>query len=114
MLHQASYTARTADPSVPFYATATKHAMSSNVAPASWYSILRSAFGRRLHVLEPPRELLVGDPGHRWGLAHYHYVPAYYEWMLAATIGIADGRVSPRWTVRRPPAAAPEQAHVAA
>ena len=113
VLHQAWYTARTADPSTPFYSTATKHAMSSDAALASWYSSLRSAFGRRMHVLEPPRQMLVGDPAHRWGLAHYHYIPAYYTWMLEALTEIAGDRVSPRLAARRPPAWAPDWAEVA-
>jgi len=114
VLHQAWYTARSADPAVQFYATATKNALSSNEALSGWYASLRSSFGRRLHVVEPPRELLVGDPGHRWGLAHYHFIPEYYTWMLAALREIADGPVAPRVTSRRPPAWAPDWAQVAA
>lgn len=114
VLHQAWYTARSADPAVQFYATATKNALSSNEALSGWYGSLRSAFGRRLHVIEPPRVLLVGDPGHRWGLAHYHYIPEYYSWMFAALSEIADGPVAPRWTSRRPPRWAPDWAQVAA
>jgi len=113
VLHQAWYTARTAQPAVPFYSTATKHAMSSNEALAAWYATLRPAFGRRLFVLEAPRDLLVGDPAHRWGLAHYHYVPEYYMWILAALHEIANGKVVPRWTTRRPPVWAPVRAQVA-
>jgi len=113
VLHQAWYTARTADPAVPFYSTAAKHATSSNEALATWYASLRSAFGRRLHVLEAPRDLLVGAPTHRWGLAHYHYVPEYYTWILAALHQVADGKVVPRWAVRRPPTSAPDRAQVA-
>lgn len=114
VLHQAWYTARSADPAVPFYPTAAKHAVSSNEALSGWYASLRSAFGRRLHVVEPPRDLLVGDPGHRWGLSHYHYIPEYYTWMLAALGDLADGPVTPRWTARRPARRAPDRAQVAA
>jgi hypothetical protein len=114
VLHQAWYTARSADPAVQFYASATKNALSSNEAISDWYKSLRSAFGRRLHVIEPPRELLVGDPAHRWGLAHYHFVPEYYAWTLAALREIADGPVSPRRISRRPPHWAPDWAQVAA
>ena len=114
VLHQAWYTARSADPALPFYATATQHAQSSNDALSSWYSSLRSAFGRRLHVVEPPRALLVGDPAHRWGLAHYHYAPAYYRWMLDALLRVADGHVMPRRPTRRPATWAPDWAQIAA
>jgi len=107
VLHQAWYTAKSVDPAVPFYPTAPKHAASSNEALSGWYRSLRSAFGRRLHILEPPRDLLIGDPGHRWGLMHYHYIPEYYTWMLAAMGDLADGPVSPRWTARRPRLGAP-------
>ena len=112
VLHQAWYTARTADPATPFYPTATRHAMSSNEALAVWYTSLRSSFGRRLHVIEPPREMLVGDPAHRWGLAHYHYVPEYYAWMLSALGSIANGPLTRGWTRRRPPTWAPDLAQV--
>lgn len=114
VLHQAWYTARSADPRVQFYATATKNALSSNEALSSWYTSLRSAFGRRLHVIEAPRELLVGDPEHRWGLAHYHFVPDYYAWTLAALCNIANGPVTPRRVSLRPPRWAPDWAQVAA
>lgn len=114
VLHQAWYTARSADPAVPFYSTAAKHAVSSNEALSGWYASLRSAFGRRLHVVEPPRDLLVGDPGHRWGLSHYHYIPDYYTWMLAALGDLADGPIAPRWSARRPARRAPNRAQVAA
>ena len=113
VLHQAWYTARSADPIVPFYPTAAKHALSSNEALSGWYRSLRSAFGRRLHVVEPPRDLLIGDPGHRWGLAHYHYIPEYYTWMLAALSEVAEGPVAPRWISRRPSWRAPDRAQVA-
>jgi len=114
VLHQAWYTARSADPAVQFYASATKNALSSNEALSGWYASLRSVFGRRLHVVEPPRHLLVGDPRHRWGLAHYHYVPEYYAWAMAALSEIADGPVIPRRTTFRPPSWAPDWAQVAA
>ena len=114
VLHQAWYTARSADPAVQFYASATKNALSSNEALSGWYAGLRSVFGRRLHVVEPPRQLLVGDPRHRWGLAHYHYVPEYYAWTMAALSEIADGPVIPRRTTFRPPSWAPDWAQVAA
>ncbi|MEO8555936.1 MAG: DUF6270 domain-containing protein [Actinomycetota bacterium] len=114
VLHQAWYTARSADAAFPFYATATKNALSSNEALTGWYASLRSAFGTRLHVVEPPRDLLIGDPRHRWGLAHYHYVPGYYTWMLAALTDLAAGPLKPRWMSRRPPCWAPDWAQVAA
>jgi len=89
------------------------HATSSNEALAAWYASLRSAFGRRLQILEAPRDLLVGDPAHRWGLAHYHYDPEYYTWILTGLHKVADGKVAPRWAARRPASWAPGLAEVA-
>ncbi|HEX3004629.1 MAG TPA: DUF6270 domain-containing protein [Angustibacter sp.] len=114
VLHQAWYTARSADLMRPFYATATQHARTSNDALAEWYGTLRRALGRRLHVVEPPRELLVGDPDHRWGLAHYHYVPEYYSWMLRRLQAVAEGPRSALRPLLRPSQLPPDVAQFAA
>jgi hypothetical protein len=108
VLHQAWYTARSADPAVPFYASAPHHVEWCNRRLAGHYAVLQEAFGPRLHVVEAPRDLLVGDPGHRWGLAHYHYVPSYYADVLAQLERIADGPVLPLPGAPRPAPEPPE------
>jgi hypothetical protein len=108
VLHQAWYTARSADPAVPFYASAPYHVEWCNRRLAGHYAVLQEVFGARVHVVEAPRELLVGDPAHRWGLAHYHYVPAYYADVLAQLERVADGPVLPGPGAARPTAEPPE------
>lgn len=95
-LHRAWYTARSTDPeNHPFYASAPLQVRWANQRLARHYEALHQAFGSRLHVVEPDSGLhLVGDPGHKWGLAHYHYVPSYYEECLSQIRGIHEGAPS--------------------
>jgi hypothetical protein len=79
VLHAAWYTARSADPEVSFYASAPDAVIVRNARLEAHYNALLHAFGDRLHVVEADYDSLVGDPSHKWGLAHYHYVPSYYE-----------------------------------
>jgi hypothetical protein len=91
-LHQAWYTARAADPAYRFYSSAPTHVAWSNRRLAAHYAALRTAFGQRLHIIEPNRrDHLIADAEHKWGLAHFHYVPSYYEQALAQIEGIASG-----------------------
>lgn len=92
-LHRAWYTARSADPeNHPFYASAPLHVRWSNERLARHYEALHQAFGDRLHVVEPNAgRHLIADPGHKWGLAHYHYVPGYYEECLQQIRRISEG-----------------------
>ena len=46
------------------------------------FQVLQDAFGPRLTRLAPPPEVVVADPNQRWGLAPFHYVPGYYEWLI--------------------------------
>lgn len=93
VLHRAWYTARSADPVAhPFYASAPTHVRWCNERLARHYAALHDAFGDRLHVVEPDADVhLVGDPGHKWGLAHFHYVPSYYEACLDQIRAISAG-----------------------
>jgi hypothetical protein len=43
------------------------------------YTTLESALGDRAVRVEPDPGLLVAEPGHRWGLAPFHYVEDYYD-----------------------------------
>lgn len=42
------------------------------------YELLRDAFPGAVRVVPDPGVVLA-DPGHRWGLAPFHYVPEYYN-----------------------------------
>ena len=93
VLHRAWYTAHSADPERhPFYSSAPLHVRGTNERLARHYEALHRAFGSRLLVVEPDPDLhLIGDPGHKWGLAHYHYVPSYYVEALAQISRIHAG-----------------------
>lgn len=92
VLHLAWYTARSADPERPFYASAPTAVAWCNERLAHHYRCLIEAFGGRLHVVEADRErLLVADPEHKWGLAHYHYVPGYYAEVLTQILEVRVG-----------------------
>jgi hypothetical protein len=92
VLHLAWYTARSADPERPFYASAPTAVAWCNERLAHHYRCLIEAFGGRLHVVEADRErFLVADPEHRWGLAHYHYVPDYYAEILTQILEVRVG-----------------------
>ena len=96
-LHQAWYTARAADPAQRFYPSAPAHVAWSNRRLAAHYAALRDAFGSRLHIIEPERRAhLVADAGHKWGLAHFHYVPSYYQQVLAQVEAVVAGPLHAR------------------
>lgn len=44
----------------------------------------------RLLRIDYPSEVVVADPGHRWGVAPYHYIDAFYQHTQAELGKIAD------------------------
>jgi len=53
-------------------------------------------FGPRLVRATPPAEVCLADPDHRWGATSYHYVPAYYQWLIDTLLevqAVPAGRV---------------------
>ncbi|MDP3488675.1 MAG: DUF6270 domain-containing protein [Phenylobacterium sp.] len=50
-----------------------------------------------VHVVRARPEHLLADPGHRWGLSPFHYVPAYYDDIsrALAELGAGDATTSP-------------------
>lgn len=48
------------------------------------YGDLVDGLGSMARRLTPPEALVVADDSHRWGLAPFHYIPAYYEWFAQA------------------------------
>lgn len=69
------------------WATTARDGSTLSDAPASerrnaWlrvaYQRLRDAFPDAVRVVPDPHVVLA-DPGHRWGLAPFHYVPDYYD-----------------------------------
>jgi len=55
----------------------------ANAWLARAYERLEAALGDRVRVVEPPAALRAADPGHRWGLAPFHYADAYYDDLAA-------------------------------
>lgn len=66
-------------------------------SPSPWSFGVRAADGNRLFeryylhlsqrgvsMLTVPRDLVVADPGHKWGSAPFHYVPEVYRAVLSA------------------------------
>ena len=43
------------------------------------YDILGRALGERCRFVAPDESVRRADPSHRWGLAPFHYIPAYYD-----------------------------------
>lgn len=43
------------------------------------YVLLAAAIGDRARIVGPDPDLRRADPGHRWGLAPFHYIPEYYD-----------------------------------
>lgn len=91
VLHQAWFTAASSDPEVRMYEGAAAHSERMNSALERSYDAMSDALGDRLVRVEAPRTTLFADAGHRWGLAHFHYVPEYYTPMLATLTALARG-----------------------
>ncbi|WP_026932293.1 DUF6270 domain-containing protein [Glycomyces tenuis] len=43
------------------------------------YAVLTASLGERALTVRPNPALTVADPGHRWGVAPFHYVSEYYD-----------------------------------
>jgi hypothetical protein len=44
--------------------------------------VLAAEFGPRLVRAHPPGDVCLADPDHRWGVTSYHYIEAYYHWLI--------------------------------
>ncbi len=100
VLHTAWWTSTVVDPSQPLYASAPRAAATHNAALAAFARSLQSAFGPRLLRVQASTEVIRADAAHRWGLALYHYEPAYYDQVLAQLVEIAHGTPADRQRYR--------------
>ncbi|NYD76487.1 hypothetical protein BJY19_000220 [Arthrobacter cupressi] len=41
------------------------------------------------HVIRPPKEFIVSDVGHKWGLAPFHYTQGFYDYVADQLVKIA-------------------------
>lgn len=55
------------------------------------YADIEAALGSGVFI-DYPAECLVADPAHRWGLAPFHYVPAYYRHQIERLRGLAPAQ----------------------
>ena len=78
VVHRAFYATEVApnDSGRGFSENAVGNAHRMNQILARWYDALEEELGAR--VVEASPDLVVANPGHRWGLDHFHYVDRYY------------------------------------
>ncbi|MDT0212633.1 DUF6270 domain-containing protein [Rothia sp. ARF10] len=60
-------------------------AKDANALYVGYYERLRE---RGFAMIEVPQEAVLADPGHRWGLAPFHYTPEVYETILRSLDGV--------------------------
>lgn len=93
VLHEAPYTTRVADgTSLP--EPQAGWARSLDAAQRPMMEVLEAEFGPRLVRVTPPPEVSVADPEHRWGITSYHYVEAYYHWLIDALLVVRPPTVA--------------------
>jgi hypothetical protein len=81
VLHEALHATRVTSGS-GFEAERLLASEQANAVHQQMWSALADAFGPNFIRLNPPEDLRVADPGHRWGLAPFHFVQGYYDWLL--------------------------------
>ena len=53
-----------------------------NVRLRAMYADIAEGLGQRVHRLVPPDDVVLADDSHKWGLAPFHYIPDYYDWVF--------------------------------
>ena len=81
VLNEAPYTVRVGDGTLLPEPRA-GWARELDAAQQPLFRALVAAFGPRLVRATPPADVCLADPDHRWGATSYHYVPAYYHWLI--------------------------------
>ena len=95
VLHGAFFTPIPTDPSVQFYPNAARDAVLINDVLAALGREIQRAFGDRLLTYLPDPAVQQADAAHKWGLAMYHYPPAYCADLLDALEAVAAGGSHP-------------------
>lgn len=81
VLNEAPYTTEVADgTSLP--EPQAGWARDLDAAQRPMMTVLVEEFGPRLVRATPPPEVRLADPDHRWGITSYHYIDAYYHWLI--------------------------------
>src|SRR5664279_163275 len=87
VLNEAPYTTRVGDgTSLP--EPQAGWARQLDAAQRPMMQTLIDQLGSRLVRATPPAEVCLADPTHRWGVASYHYVDAYYHWLIDTLLAI--------------------------
>jgi hypothetical protein len=81
VLNEAPYTTQVGD-GTPLPEPQAGWARQLNAAQRPMTATLIEQFGPRLVRATPPVEVCLADPTHRWGVTSYHYVEAYYHWLI--------------------------------
>jgi hypothetical protein len=87
VLHEAPYVTRVGDGTMLKEPQA-GWARDLNAAQQPMMRSLIEEFGPRLVRATPPDEVCQADPGHRWGVASYHYVEPYYHWLIDTLLAV--------------------------
>ncbi len=110
VLHSAWYTPFVAEGTGSFGQEGPARAAANNELLQRLAGHVVASLGERLLVFQPRKEVLRADPGHRWGLAMYHYENGYYDDLLDALEAVVRGDGHPQVERATPPVA---PAHIA-
>lgn len=100
VLNEAPYTTRVADgTSLP--EPQAGWARDLDAAQRPMMQVLVDEFGQRLVRATPPPEVSQADPDHRWGITSYHYIEAYYHWLIDMLLAVEPTTGQPAGAGRR-------------
>lgn len=87
VLNEAPYTTRVAD-GTTLPEPQAGWARDLDAAQRPMMAALVQEFGPRLVRATPPEEVCQADPDHRWGVTSYHYMEAYYHWLIDTLLDV--------------------------
>jgi Family of unknown function (DUF6270) len=87
VLNEAPYVTQVGD-GTPLPEPQAGWARQLNDAQRPMMQTLIALLGPRLVRATPPPEVCLADPTHRWGVASYHYVDAYYHWLIDTLLNV--------------------------
>jgi hypothetical protein len=87
VLNEAPYTTEVAD-GTQLPEPQAGWARDLDAAQRPMMEVLVAEFGPRLVRATPPAEVCLADPDHRWGITSYHYIEAYYHWLIDVLLAV--------------------------
>jgi hypothetical protein len=100
ILNEAPYTTRVAD-GTTLPEPQAGWARNLEDAQRPMMRVLVEEFGPRLVRATPPPEVSQADPDHRWGITSYHYIEAYYHWLIDTLLTVEPTTAERAGTQRR-------------